>query len=441
MRKNMVGKKMFVSTRNRNKIVSLFLSAAMLLGIVTAVPMSAFADEVSAARFEYEGYTIDYSVAGAGNSPNVTVTITNTGTEIIRDWALVYDDFGGNITGVWGAVVSLTESGILHEELAAKYSDNPEVSEMLENFRKKFISELEYVESASNRGILPGESVSFGYTLSDATSTPGWIGFEADRVVAEVDVVAPVVEEAAAQRFVDVLATTANTLRTTNSDTPLLCTQMKWYFVLEGSGANQTATIVACFVNSDVIEIPETLRPSAGNMSNLMTLWNGKNLPVTKIADEALQNLTQINGVQIPGTFTHIGQRAFRNCLYLNSVTFDGQIPPTFGANVFQGISNALTVRTPAKAVSRYRSVPQLSSFWNNGDFVVCSACGKGRNCVCSYRLGDVNGNGAIDVFDALAIQSYSIGNTSIIVNGNDPWHAARIVTNGNPANADAEEI
>ncbi len=83
-----------------------------------------------------ENYTIDYRVAEDwGSGQNIQVTITNTGDELLRNWALQCDNFHGTVTNVW--------NGMLHGE--------------------NIIRNAMY-----NSDIAPGDSVTLGYTLTNA---------------------------------------------------------------------------------------------------------------------------------------------------------------------------------------------------------------------------------------------------------------------------------
>lgn len=83
-----------------------------------------------------ENYTVDYKVASDwGNGQNILVTITNTGNEPLRNWALQCDNFHGTVTNVW--------NGMLHGE--------------------NIIRNAMY-----NSDIAPGDSVTLGYTLTNA---------------------------------------------------------------------------------------------------------------------------------------------------------------------------------------------------------------------------------------------------------------------------------
>lgn len=83
-----------------------------------------------------ENYTVDYKVASDWESgQNIQVTITNIGDEPLRNWALQCDNFHGTVTNVW--------NGMLHGE--------------------NIIRNAMY-----NSDIAPGDSVTLGYTLTNA---------------------------------------------------------------------------------------------------------------------------------------------------------------------------------------------------------------------------------------------------------------------------------
>jgi hypothetical protein len=55
----------------------------------------------------------------------------------------MYDDFGGVITDIQNAVVVKNNSGEKLAELKSEYGNNSELSELLNTFEEKYISELE----------------------------------------------------------------------------------------------------------------------------------------------------------------------------------------------------------------------------------------------------------------------------------------------------------
>lgn len=114
--------------------VSAVLAASMAASVFTAVPVYA---ETSSATYTYDGYKVDYTVTNEwfGNQ-NVNVTLTNTSSESILNWALGYDA-NGEISGIWNGYV---------------YSKSDE----------------DYIikNAGYNYEIEPYQSVNFGYTLS-----------------------------------------------------------------------------------------------------------------------------------------------------------------------------------------------------------------------------------------------------------------------------------
>lgn len=83
-----------------------------------------------------DNYTVDYKVASDwGSGQNIQVTITNTGDEPLRNWALQCDNFHGMVTNVW--------NGMLHGESIIR-------------------------NAMYNSDIAPGASVTLGYTLTNA---------------------------------------------------------------------------------------------------------------------------------------------------------------------------------------------------------------------------------------------------------------------------------
>ncbi len=116
------------------KTMSAVLAASMAASVLTAIPVNA---ETGTATYTYDGYKVDYAVTNEwfGNQ-NVNVTLTNTSSESILNWALGYDATG-EISGIWNGYV---------------YSK----------------SEEDYIikNSGYNYEIEPFQSVNFGYTLS-----------------------------------------------------------------------------------------------------------------------------------------------------------------------------------------------------------------------------------------------------------------------------------
>ena len=107
--------------------------------ILTITPFSVMAEENNDFMFNYDGFTVKYTVSEAWNdSQNITVTITNTSDTSIRNWSLKYEPCG-TITEIWNAEI---------------YNDN-----IIKN-------------SGYNSDILPENSITYGYTLTDVSGKP-----------------------------------------------------------------------------------------------------------------------------------------------------------------------------------------------------------------------------------------------------------------------------
>jgi hypothetical protein len=114
----------------------MLLSAIMVVSLLTLAPMTASAQTQT---FNYNGFRVTYSITNSWqNNQSVNVTITNTGTAPIRNWALQYDPMG-TIVGISNA--QLFGSNIVRSVM-------------------------------HNSDIAVGGSVTFSYTLMGVTGTP-----------------------------------------------------------------------------------------------------------------------------------------------------------------------------------------------------------------------------------------------------------------------------
>ena len=119
----------------KRRIISLLLS--FVIAFVFILPANVLADEENAQKYYGTGYEITYDIKSqwTGNQ-NVEVTVKNTGTEPLLNWALKYDAHG-EINGLWNGTVLSSDS------------------------TKYIIKNAGY-----NYEIKPEQSVTFGYTLS-----------------------------------------------------------------------------------------------------------------------------------------------------------------------------------------------------------------------------------------------------------------------------------
>lgn len=116
------------------RTLSAILAATMSLSFFTAIPVSA---EIGKKTYNYDGYSVDYNVTNEWDgAQTVELTVSNTGTDPILNWALKYDA-EGEISNLWNAD--------LHEQNGDLY--------IIKNLGWNF-------------EIAPSQSITYGYTLS-----------------------------------------------------------------------------------------------------------------------------------------------------------------------------------------------------------------------------------------------------------------------------------
>ena len=116
------------------KTLSSILAAAMSLSLFTAIPASA---EIGKKTYQYDGYSVDYNVTNEwAGAQTVELTVSNTGTDSILNWALKYDT-EGEISNLWNA------------DLYEQNDDEYVIKNVGWNFE-----------------IAPSQSITYGYTLS-----------------------------------------------------------------------------------------------------------------------------------------------------------------------------------------------------------------------------------------------------------------------------------
>ena len=125
----------FYMKKTGKRVTALSVGVMLMMNMAaTTVPVSA---EGESKVYTHDGYTVEYTVKNewTGNQ-NIEVTITNTGSEVMCDWAVGYNAFG-EIGGLWNAQV-YGHQGTEYILKGASYN-----------------SEIE-----------PGQSANFGYTLT-----------------------------------------------------------------------------------------------------------------------------------------------------------------------------------------------------------------------------------------------------------------------------------
>jgi hypothetical protein len=85
---------------------------------------------------------------------------------------------------------------------------------------------------------------------------------------------------------------------------------------------------------------------------------------VLVIGDYAFYGCKKMTSVNIPKNVEDIGNNVFNSCGRLASVIAEGEVPPTIGTDVFDGVSSALQISVPSENTEAYRGgVGRLQSF------------------------------------------------------------------------------
>ena len=101
-------------------------------------------------------------------------------------------------------------------------------------------------------------------------------------------------------------------------------------------------------------------RPMFSGCSNLLNVVipNG----VTKICNDAFRECVALQSIELPKALETIEDRVFMGCKTLSKICFRGEMPPSFGNQLFSGGADEVVVYVPsAEAVTRYREISALS--------------------------------------------------------------------------------
>ena len=146
--------------------------------------------------------------------------------------------------------------------------------------------------------------------------------------------------------------------------------------------------------------------------SNQLTEVNLGQTSIDSIGDYALYHLNRITQLAIPSSTQYVGTRAMAGMTGLQKITTYAQSVPDLGEDVWQGVDQgSVALMAPGNSVDYYKSADQWRNF----------------NIQSSFKLGDVNGDGTVDIADLNDIINYMLSQST----GTFIFEAADIDQNG----------
>ena len=115
---------------------------------------------------------------------------------------------------------------------------------------------------------------------------------------------------------------------------------------------------------------------------------------IDSIGDYAFYKVNNPTSVLVPATTYYIGTKAMAGMTGLTSITSMAEAVPELGDDVWDGLNQpAISLRVPTSSVQAYESAAQWKEF----------------NIVVSFRMGDVNLDGHVDIVDVNAVINYML--------------------------------
>ncbi len=84
---------------------------------------------------------------------------------------------------------------------------------------------------------------------------------------------------------------------------------------------------------------------------------------VTRIGNYAFDGCSSLTQITIPDSVENVNVAAFNACTGLTEVTFENAVPPTIGANIFNGCSKLKAIYVPADSTDAYKTAANMSSY------------------------------------------------------------------------------
>ena len=130
---------------------------------------------------------------------------------------------------------------------------------------------------------------------------------------------------------------------------------------------------------------------------------------LTNIDPYAFSSCDELVSVTIPGNVSNIGDGAFNDCWNLASVFFESSKPAELGSAVFGKPSDKLTIYVPADKIENYKNATEWDYY---ADIISASpsSASPSDNETLTYKMGDFDGDGKVDITDLSALSLYRLG-------------------------------
>lgn len=140
------------------------------------------------------------------------------------------------------------------------------------------------------------------------------------------------------------------------------------------------------------VRLPNGLTTISASAFRECTQLTSVNIPnsVTSINTYAFRNCNKLESITIPSSVTDIGNYAFQYCINLKEVYCMAKQVPNTNTNAFDGdYLESITLYVPEAAIEDYKATAPWSNF---------------PTIKKSYLVGDVNGNGEVEIGDVTSV-------------------------------------